>query len=402
VAAAIDRLAALLTDGQAALVVELTEYALARAAGMVGHVDDSGGQLADLADQLQGLHLEACLLARPDPVGLAERLFDAELSGTDLDAFAGAADTYAEVLGTAGLVRYRQLAQAAWELVPVLTPGDRHAWDPHRFRITAVMQMLARLDGDPDAQIEVMARDLSTPYQFLGIAAVCREHGRDAEALAWLEKGLVAFGTKDARLVDELAEAYQEAGRGSDAVALAWQAYEPRPGPGGYRRLHENATRAGLWEEWRGPALAALRAEVEGRWAPAPPRPRGWPPEHPSGTARDGSALVEVFLFEGDVEQAWQEAVTLGCAARWWEELARLREDAHPRDAIAIWQRTVERSIASKSNAGYAQAVEVMARVQRLMAAAGIEAEFASYAASVRKAHRPKRNLMKLLDARGW
>ena len=109
-----------------------------------------------------------------------------------------------------------------------------------------------------------------------------------------------------------------------------------------------------------------------------------------------------MFLFEGDVEQAWDEARGAGCADRWWTELARLREEEHPGDAIPIWQAQAERAIQAKNNAGYQEAVELMARVNRLMTKAGQPEAFPPYAAQVRATHKPKRNLMKLFDQRGW
>jgi uncharacterized Zn finger protein len=60
------------------------------------------------------------------------------------------------------------------------------------------------------------------------------------------------------------------------------------------------------------------------------------------------------------------------------------------------------RAIGAKNNAGSEEAVSLIARIQRLMAAAGEAAAFPAYAAQVRAAHKPKRNLMKLLDQRGW
>ena len=44
----------------------------------------------------------------------------------------------------------------------------------------------------------------------------------------------------------------------------------------------------------------------------------------------------------------------------------------------------------------------MIARVRRLLIAADREADFAAYLAMLRAAHKPKRNLMKLFDARSW
>lgn len=400
--AVVDTLRELLDNGHADAVVELTEHALDRAEDALGFVDDSDGYMRGIAEDLQALHLDACLATRPDAVELARRLFDRERHAGDLDTFYGAAARYGDVLGEAGLAEYRRLAQAEWDALPPLAPGDERSFDHERFRITQIMETLAEVTGDIEAVVAVLARDQSSAYQFLRIAEVYREANRYDDALSWLEKGFTEFGADDARLVDALAQEYHRAGRGADAVALCWQVYEPQPSPGGYRRLRENASTAGLWGQWREQALAALRRQVEARIEAAarPSRQQTWAARY--GPRADASDLVEVFLFEGDVEQAWAEAQGGGCSNRWWAELARLREADHPEDAIPIWQREVERAIDTKKNPGYQEAVELMARVRRLMTAAGRPDSFAPYAAQVRATHKPKRNLMKLLDKRGW
>ncbi len=69
---------------------------------------------------------------------------------------------------------------------------------------------------------------------------------------------------------------------------------------------------------------------------------------------------------------------------------------------MPIYQREVERLIELKTNGGYRDAVETMIRVRDLLTRAGRADEFPTYASRVRAAHKPKRNLMKLLDAKGW
>lgn len=401
--AVVDTLRELLADGHAEAVIDLTEHALDRAEDAIGYVDDSDGYLGSIAEDLQSLHLQACEAAQPDRVELARRLFDRERHAGDMEMFYGAAGRYADVLGELGLTEYRRLAQAEWDALPPLAPGDERTWHHDRYRITHIMESLADVTGDADAVVAVLARDQSSAYQFIRIAEVYREAGRHEDALVWLERGLGAFGTGDARLVDALAGEYHRAGRGADAVELCWQAYELEPSPAGYRRLCENAGKAGVWDAWRDRALTALRQSVEARIADAakPPSRRARGARY-YGPPADASYLVEVFLLEGDVDRAWAEAQAGGCSDRWWTELARLRQEEHPADAIPIWQAQVERAIQVKNNHGYQEAVELMARVNRLMTKAGQPEAFSPYAAQVRVAHKPKRNLMKLFDQRGW
>jgi len=389
----------LLEDGHAEEVIALAEQAIDRAEDALGYVDDSDGYMSGIAEDLQGLHLDACLSARPDPVALATTLFERELNSGDLDVFHGAAASYAEVLGTPGLAEYRRRAQITWDALTALGPGDRGSFDSRRFQITSMMRTLAEVAGDVDAVVDVLARDQSSPYQFVLIAERLRDAGRYDDALAWAQKGLELFACEDSRLVDAATREYHRAGRGADAVALAWRAYEERTTPAGYQRLCEQARLAGVWEDSRERALTKLRAQVETEIAADSRKKTG---RRQSWAVCDASALVSVFLFEGDVDQAWSEAQTAGCSRVLWLELARLREQDHPSEVIPIWQSEVERAIDAKNNHAYAEAVATIARVRRLMVAAGHEEAFAPYAVQLRARHKAKRNLMKLFDQRRW
>jgi uncharacterized Zn finger protein len=393
----------LLGDGEAEAVITLCEHALERAEDAIGSVDDSNGCLGGITAELQELHLAACKKARPDPVALAHRLFDWESNAGDLDVFSGAAHTYAKVLGKTGLATYRRLAEAAFERLPALGPGDTRSYDGNRFHITHMMETLAETSGDVDAVVSVLAKDQSSPYDFVRIAERYRAAGRFADALSWAEQGLEHFGpSADHRLLEVAADEYHRAGQGERAVELAWRAFDERPTPTSYERLCAQGTRAGTWETWRPRALKRLRKEVDGQTRAA--RTKGGSSTRLArwGLAPDASDLVQVFLFDGDVDQAWTEAKAGGCSWRLWLELARRREADHPLDAIPIFEDEVERLIAAKNNDAYRQAIETMAHVAKLMRAAAQPDAFEPYAAGVRARHKPKRNLMKLLDARGW
>jgi uncharacterized Zn finger protein len=103
----------LVDAGHAAAVVGLAEHAHRRADAAVQYVDDSDGWLTDISGRLGGLHLRACRQARPDPVELAGRLTELELT-SDLGTFHRAAAAYADVLGPAGIAAYRQIVEPKW------------------------------------------------------------------------------------------------------------------------------------------------------------------------------------------------------------------------------------------------------------------------------------------------
>lgn len=83
-------------------------------------------------------------------------------------------------------------------------------------------------------------------------------------------------------------------------------------------------------------------------------------------------------------------------------QLAEARESSHPLDAVGVYEPIVFRWIDVKSDEAYSDAVELMSRMRELCDQANAPARFDALLANVRSNHAAKRNLMKLLDRRGW
>lgn len=400
----IDSLAELLVGGFAAELIDLCEHALACLEDALGSVDDSDGFMGDIRDRLIGLHHEACLKVRPDPVALAERLFEWELH-SDWEIFLGAAATYADVLGEPGLAAYRRRAEEVWERTPALAPGKDREYSTPRFTITHIMETLAELSLDVDALVAVKARDLTSPYHFFEIAEIYVAAGRYDDALAWAERGSAAYpDCADVRLLEVLADEYERRDRVQDAVSLMWSLLERRPTLDSFQRLKAHAARAGRWDIWRTKALDCLRQAAATPSATDGGRPRlQGAPSLPSWSWAVGrSEVVKALLWEGDAHAAWEEAVAGGCTIPLWMEVAAARAIDHPEDALPIYRQQVERAIDQKNKRGYADAVELLHRVRELMDRLDAGDEFAAYLATVRAAHKQKRSLVRLLDEARW
>lgn len=386
----IDSIQDLLKQGHAEEVIELAEHGLSAVEEAINSVDDSGGNVGDLLERLQELHLAACRKARPDPEKLAARLFRWEMD-TDWDTFHGAAETYAKVLGERGLAVYRKLAEEAWSRVPSREPGSE-GYSRHS-RITHIMDTLAQRTGDVEAVVAVKRRDLSSAYTYLQVAEAYKRARKYSLALEWAEKGVKAFHEKaDSRLLEFLAEQYHRRRRHGDAMPLIWSNYADEPDLSGYQKLKAHADRGGQWPQWREKALAFLRESVAKEKAAARKSVLRW------STPTDHSDLVSIYLWEKDVESAWREAKDGGCSDDLWLKLASLREAQHPADAVSVYQTQVESALGQKNDLGYRHAVELLRKIRSLMPRLGREAEFARYLESVRAAHKPKRNFIKMLD----
>ncbi|MEW6490460.1 MAG: hypothetical protein AB1578_21430 [Thermodesulfobacteriota bacterium] len=172
-------------------------------------------------------------------------------------------------------------------------------------------------------------------------------------------------------------------------MRLLWADFVEWPRLDRYQTLHGYTKGLGTWPEWREKALSFLRARVaEGQ------KKASWRP--------DRSALVEIFLWEKDVDAAWAEATAGGCSEELWMTLAAKREKKHPEDALTVYQNRIEPTIARTNNEAYREAMKFLRKVRELMLRLGREAEFEGFVRSLRTTHRLKRNWIKLLDEAGW
>jgi len=396
----VDEIEHLLHDGHAEEVVELSEYAIEAVEGALDHADDSSGMLGDVLYQLEELHHEACVAAQPDPVHLAERLFVREIT-SGYDVFSGAAHTYADVLGKEGLAEYRRLAEEKWKELPQLEPGDKGSYDHSRYALNRIMESLAEAEGDIEELVAIKSRDLSRPYNYLDIAEIYRGDRQYNKAMEWAEKGLEAFPERpDRDLRKFLANEYHRRGCHGEAMGLMWADFDAYPNLGTYEQLKEHAERAGDWPRWRERALAFMREKAgsqegdDGRKSQ-----QRWAWQRPA----DGTELVKVYLWEKekDPDTAWQAARKYGCWREQWLELASVREQDHPLDAIRIYQKEVARLVELTKNAAYRDATRLVRRIRKLMDRLGKQNKFEQYVESLRAEFKRKRNFMKMLGEFG-
>jgi uncharacterized Zn finger protein len=383
----IGAIAELLAEGFAAEVVELSEYTLAKIEGIRDYaVDDA------IYSILEDLHHEACKRAKPDPEALAKRLFHWELGG-DHDTFFDAVNTYADVLGDRGLAEYRRLAEKEWADVPTLGPDreNRPRYYGKRERLADIMQTLAYRSGDVEALVAVKSKDLSNSFAYLEIARIYKQAGDDEKALEWAEEGAWVFpGGGHPDLRHFLAEEYQDRGRHEEAMDLIWTDFAERPYLPSYQELKAHADQAGTWEPWRTKALDFLREDIVRKKEESKGSYLPFPVDH--------SKLVEILLWEGNVEEAWREAKEGGCSDRLWLDLAARREDGYPEDSLAIYQERIEPLVNRTNNKAYRRAYELLLKVRTLMRRLGRQAEFDEYVELLRLEYKRKRNFMKLLD----
>jgi Family of unknown function (DUF6880)/SWIM zinc finger len=378
---ALDAVAGLVNAGFPDSARKLAEYALELLEGAAGLVDDSDGGLRDAISRVEEIHLNACAAGAPDQFALAELLVQRALA-SDLETFLTALPDYEPILGPAGMARYRELVEQAWNALPPRKPGD---YSSGRFVITYLTERLAECTGGADALIEVLARDVASSYDILRIAERLCADGRDDEALEWLDRGLKEFPPDD-RLRSLAAECHVRAGRQEEAGELLWANFVDHPSLQSYIALQD------VLPSSRPRAITLLEAQ---------PSASARFMSMSYGRSTGHSTLVEVLLWEDDSEAAWQAAVHGGCRDELWLRMARERATSHPADAIPILLAAADQAIGHKNRASYRTAAALLTEAETLFERCDRKTDFESHLATIRAEHKPKRALREELDRAG-
>jgi uncharacterized Zn finger protein len=302
-------------------------------------------------------------------------------------------NAYADVLGNNGLAEYDRLAKEEWAGVPALGPGreDMPRYYGKHERLAGIMEALAYRSGDVEGLVAIKSKDLSNSFAYVEIAQIYKQAGDDGKALEWAEEGAWVFpggGHPDLRRF--LADEYHDTGRHEEAMGLIWTGFAEEPRLDGYKELKAHADQAGTWERRHRKALDFLREDIAREKKEAKGSNLSRPVDH--------SRLVEILLWEGNVEDAWREAKEGGCSDRLWLDLAARREEDHPEDSLATYQDRIEPLIDQTDNKAYTRAYKLLLKVRTLMRRLGREAEFDEYVELLRLEYERKRNFMKLLD----
>lgn len=249
-------LRSLLERGRGAEVRRLAEHALSTLNNAISQLDDSSGDVTELAREIGALHLLALQALAPLPESFAQAYVKMRV----LDEYDSVARLPAilPLLTEGGDRALRDAIALLWQDVPSLGPDDGFDIDMRGHAPVKMMKLeLAQHDDDWRAEFEVAARDLRYPGIFAHLAMLCEEHGDSAQARLWLERGVLAHPhSPDLRML--LAEALLASGDRQRALELVWRVFEAAPENRRALRLLERCAGED-WPHWVPRVLALTR-----------------------------------------------------------------------------------------------------------------------------------------------
>lgn len=359
-----------LDAGQAEQMLPVLYRALTGVRRVGEEAEEPSGLIDSAVDRVATLYARACRDGHPDPVALARGLVDFRADSPGwfdlrLDEFAPAFDEPA-------WAAYREAIDA---LDAQRDPGS--GFD----HVSGMLLELADRDGDVDRAIELLQRHHAVPFD--KIIGRLRGAGREADALAWLDRAVGEdrltdgwygwIAGIDASLV---ADMYLAAGRADDAINVLTRAFKRRFALQSYQLLVRTAARVDREVAVRAQARELARAN--------------------DGARADGR-LVRLLLADNDLDAAWEVADEYG-AGNAWTELAKASEDEFPVRSADLYRPALADALQVADTKRYASIAEMLATRHRLYHDAGLGDQIDAEIRGIRAAYRRRPSLMAAMD----
>src|SRR5262249_7399552 len=139
------------------------------------------------------------------------------------------------------------------------------------------------------------------------------------------------------------------------------------------------------WSHWREKALEHIRISLDQQRGATKsstfPSTHNSSPEaikisHRWGGRGEHAALVSIFLWEKNYEEAWKEAVGFGCPDFLWHELADAIAKKHPDRSYRVYRELVTPTLAPTNNSAYAEAIKIVKKMRKLASQLNRTADF--------------------------
>ena len=182
-------------------------------------------------------------------------------------------------------------------------------------------------------------------------------------------------------LVVWLKDQHEERGELAEALVLAKQLLEQRPGLARYQDVRKLSQRLGIWQ--------ASRSELLAEWA----------------AARQYGLLTDVYLEEGEIDLALKSVRQLESVSHYAGDrlirVAQAASETRPQAAAEIYRKQAEKWIEARGRKRYQEACVYLIKVRDLYRQMSQEPAWTDFMAELRERHRRLRALQDELNKAG-
>jgi len=390
--AAVDRLESAVDSDDPAVVLDVTQRAIASAVKVILRADDSSGIIGDAIRRLLDLHPRVAERAKPSTRKLVDWMIKFQFGG-EQDFFTIDPVAYATALADRGMVAYRKrLDQIAAGLGPEPSDDQEHAAfqnrlddpgsyermanDRHaRFLLEWNAKRLAVFDRDAEAIIRTHAKDRRVAAWFEDTARALEEIGEIDLAIDWARRATnFDYGHQSVRAARYWCDLLTEH-RPGDLLDARLMVFRRWPDSGHAAQVHSALGQD--WPTYRDEVMAALR-----------PSPR--------------DSVLFAFDSLDDLELAWSLAHELSLDdTGLWGRLGRAYEKVDPAAVLPLYTQLVVSGLQAADARAYRDQARRLAKMRRLAATIGADAEVDALIAQLRDTHKRRPRLQQEFDRAG-
>jgi uncharacterized Zn finger protein len=302
------------------------------------------------------------------------------------------------------------------------TPGDdRFLLNYRRDRLTDWLIYALEHAGRHDEIIPICEREAEETRSYVRLVNYLKAANRWEEAEQWIHKGIHATQKHLPGIASELRTALRNIREKEDnwlqVAAMRADDFFEHPMLPTFQELQKAAERAGVWPVVRTGALhylatgkrpQPLQRALKDRAIPSWPLPASGLPDNADRQYLRFpiiDTLIAIAIEEKRPDEIlrWYGERKSGVGGWMWgsirdDQIAEAIVESYPEQAVDIWKKLAEASIAQTQTRAYEQASGYLRKLQNLLNELGRAHEWQSYLTDLRQVNKRKRRLLELLD----
>jgi hypothetical protein len=376
-----NQIGALVASGEPERAANLYESLIAGCYQKADEIDDSDGYFGDFAESVFCAWIEAQQAARAEPEETARRIW--EWMKKDDYGFCNKLEGEASrVFNSRGLKAFERIVRAEHdvEIAARTGKGSRDGVPYQPSYTSTILKSIYQVQRNLEAYMELCGDADLSPADCLSIAEIHEKGRRPAEALEWMERGIVLESREPWSRMPSFGFAIlrrkllQRLGRENEALESAWADFVASPSVFAYDELFKYLPKADR-TEWHATALETAAKARPSDFMAICLRTKEW------------DRLANFTLAASDMEL---ENISHYVS----EPAAKSLAKAHPAAAATLFRALCMRILKAGKSKYYTEALENLRKAKECYQRAGLTAQWDALVAEIRRDHRRKHGFL--------
>ncbi len=368
-----DTMARMFSGTNAAMVMELAEYAIEEAIRRDLQSEDA---CAGLISEMLSFYFKAVKRGLGKTADIAENMIEWE----PLDSWGAMSQVGRYLMEAPARIEkaWNTAALRLWREMPVLGMKDQRMTSTQRSIIEKRLLQYARINSDSGLELEILQHNQSTEEHVLALGELLIRLNRREELPDYLREAFRHF-PRSCDIRQNLVEELVHVKKYSEAMEIAWRYFEENPNcSGGYQFLHSAARSCRQGREFLEKALAYIEKNRDG--------------------IASRSTRIDILICEKEYARALEIAESGLCSHDSLFRLASALAKTRPNASARLVKRPLEQFLKEVGDKFYEKSVAALKLYRQYLVAAGHPEQFQAECLAIRQQYKKRRKFIALLD----